>query len=111
MSNVRSEVEGREDEEEPEKKIYDPDEDDKCIAIRESSSKEEESITIGQLFQNTVKRFPNHPALRYKMGKKWNSITFTGYYHLCIKAAKSFLKVRSRVHGTTCICVPHLVFW
>lgn len=101
---------GMEDDEEPKPKLppitnFDADEDD---FIKESNSEEEEPITIGQLFQNAVKKFPKHPALKYKIGKKWKSITFTGYYELCIRAAKSFLKVR--VHGTACMCVPQLVF-
>ena len=50
--------------------------------------------TVGQLFKQTVEKFPMHPALKYKEGGIWKTITYTGYYDLCIKAAKSFLKVR-----------------
>ena len=50
--------------------------------------------TVGQLFKKTVKKFPMHPALKYKEDGTWKTITYTGYYDLCIKAAKSFLKVR-----------------
>lgn len=51
-------------------------------------------ITVGQMFQETVRKFPSHPALRYKEGGEWKSITYEEYYKLSIRAAKSFLKVR-----------------
>ena len=50
--------------------------------------------TVGQIFKETVEKFPMHPALKYKEDETWKTITYTGYYNLCIKAAKSFLKVR-----------------
>ena len=54
-----------------------------------------EPITIGAMFKKTKERFPNHPALAYEVeGKEgWTKITYTEYYDLCVKAAKSFLKV------------------
>ena len=54
-------------------------------------------ITVGQMFQETVRKFPSHPALRYKEEGEWKSITYDGYYKLCIRAAKSFLKVRCTI--------------
>ena len=64
------------------------------VAIGESGINAVEPITVGQLFKKSVKRFSMHPALKYKEDGTWKSITYTGYYNLCIKAAKSFLKVR-----------------
>ena len=64
------------------------------LAIGESGIEAEAPITVGQLFRNAVMRFPKHPALKYKEGGIWKTITYTEYYNLCIKAAKSFLKVR-----------------
>ena len=64
------------------------------LAIGESGVEAEEPITVGQLFKTTVERFPTHPALKYKEDGTWKTITYTGYYELCIRAAKSFLKVR-----------------
>ena len=64
------------------------------LAIGESGIEAEEPITVGQLFKNTVERFPTHPALKYKEDGTWKTITYTGYYEFCIRAAKSFLKVR-----------------
>lgn len=54
-------------------------------------------ITVSQMFQETVRKFPSHPALRYKEEGEWKSITYNGYYELCIRAAKSFLKVRCMI--------------
>ena len=64
------------------------------LAIGESGIEAEEPITVGQLFKDTLEKFPTHPALRYKEDGAWKTITYTGYYDLCVKAAKSFLKVR-----------------
>ena len=64
------------------------------LAIGESGIEAETPITVGQLLQNTVTRFPVHPALKYKEEGIWKTITYTVYYNLCIRAAKSFLKVR-----------------
>ena len=69
--------------------------DDKVdLAIGESGIEAEEPITVGQLFKNAVERFPSQPALKYKEDGIWKAITYTDYYNHCIKAAKSFLKVR-----------------
>jgi len=46
---------------------------------------------------DTKKQFPTNPALKYKEEGEWKSITYTEYYEHCIKAAKSFLKVRVEV--------------
>ena len=64
------------------------------MAIGESGIEAEEPITVGQLFRSTKERFPAHPALKYKEDGEWKAYTYTEYYDHCIKAAKSFLKVR-----------------
>jgi len=58
-------------------------------------------MTVGQLFKNAVEEFPTHDALKYKPNGKWKAITYAEYYNCCIRAAKSFLKVRIHV---SCIC-------
>ena len=52
--------------------------------------------TVGQVFRDTKRRFPEHLALKYKEDgdSEWKAITYTEYYECCIKAAKSFLEVR-----------------
>ena len=64
------------------------------LAMGKSGIEAEEPITVGQLFKSTKERFPDHPALKYKEEREWKSITYTEYYDECIRAAKSFLKVR-----------------
>ena len=64
------------------------------LAIGESGIEAEKPITVGQLMKDAVARFPAHPALKYKEDGIWKTITYTDYYNHCIKAAKSFLKVR-----------------
>ena len=50
--------------------------------------------TVGEVFRDTKRSLPKHPALKYKEDGKWKAITYTEYYEYCIKAAKSFLQVR-----------------
>ena len=63
------------------------------LAMGESGIEADEPITVGQMFQETVSKYPDHPALRYKVDGTWSSITYSEYYKHCIRAAKSFLKV------------------
>ena len=77
--------------------------DDKVdLAIGMLGIKAEAPVTVGEVFKHAVKRFPKHPALKYKEDGIWKTITYTEYYSLCIKAAKSFLKVRV---GAACVWV------
>ena len=77
--------------------------DDKVdLVIGESGIEAEKPITVGQLMKDVVARFPAHPALKYKEDGIWKTITYTGYYGLCIKAAKSFLKVRREAAYLNC---------
>ena len=54
-----------------------------------------EPFTLGAMFKKTKDQFPNQPALAYEVAdtEGWTKVTYTKYYDLCIKAAKSFLKV------------------
>ena len=72
------------------------------LAIGETGIEAEKPVAVGQLFKDAVARFPMHPALKYKDDGTWKTITYTGYYDLCIKAAKSFLKVRVRASYLNC---------
>ena len=63
------------------------------LLIGESGIEAAEPITVGKMFQETVAKYPTHPALRYKEGGEWKTITYSEYYNLSIKAAKAFLKV------------------
>ena len=53
----------------------------------------EAPTTVGKVFKETVSKIPDKPALRYKEGDVWKTITYKEYYNFVIKAGKSFLKV------------------
>ena len=65
------------------------------LAMESSGLGAEEPITVGQMFQDTKTRIPDNPALRYKEDPEgdWVTISYSEYYDLCIRAAKSFIKV------------------
>lgn len=54
----------------------------------------DEPTTMGKVFKATVKRIPDHPALRYKEDGIWKEITYKQYYNLVVQAGKGFLKVK-----------------
>ncbi|XP_055473769.1 long-chain-fatty-acid--CoA ligase ACSBG2-like [Psammomys obesus] len=57
-------------------------------------------MTIPELFQESVERFGAYPALASKNGKKWDTVTFSQYYEVCCKAARSLIKLGlQRFHG------------
>ena len=65
------------------------------LAIGESEVAKSKPITIGQMFRETVRKSPDHAALKFKDVEAgvWKEYTYTQYYNLCVQAAKSFLKV------------------
>ena len=54
-----------------------------------------EPITLGQMFKSTRDKYPDYPALQYKEeeGGKYRPVTYSQYYDICVRVAKSFLKV------------------
>ena len=54
-------------------------------------------VTIGQMFQDTVKMFPKRTALCFKenVDSDWKEISFAKYYSFTTQAARSLLKVYS----------------
>ena len=65
-----------------------------------------EPLAIGHLLQRTKKKFPEYLAMANKNGESWKIVTYSEYYDLCIRAAKSFLKVNHRA----CILCPTFSF-
>ncbi|XP_034354066.1 long-chain-fatty-acid--CoA ligase ACSBG2 [Arvicanthis niloticus] len=60
----------------------------------------ETPMTIPELFQESVERFGAYPALASKNGKKWDTLTFSQYYEVCRKVARSLMKLGlQRFHG------------
>ena len=55
-------------------------------------------VTIGQMFQDTVKIFPKKTALCFKEtgDSDWKEISFAKYYSFTTQAARSLLKVLYR---------------
>ena len=64
------------------------------LAMGVSGIESVEAITVGKLFKNTVGRHGKHPALKYEQNGRWEAISYSEYHSYCIRAAKSFLKVR-----------------
>ena len=64
------------------------------LAMGKGKLQDLEPLTVGQLFKQTVGYLPTRPALKYKVKGEWNTINYTEYYNMVIKAAKSFVKVR-----------------
>ncbi|KYO41834.1 hypothetical protein Y1Q_0008462 [Alligator mississippiensis] len=57
-------------------------------------------ITVHQLFQAAVERHGDRPALAYKRGQTWESLSYRQYQQQCRAAAKGFLK------AMTSACLP-----
>uniref|UniRef100_A0A8B9LDT2 long-chain-fatty-acid--CoA ligase n=1 Tax=Astyanax mexicanus TaxID=7994 RepID=A0A8B9LDT2_ASTMX len=75
---------------------------DKAVKLRmaESGPGSEAPLTIHQMFQDTVNKYGDHPALRWKENGAWTTLTYKQYYQHCRTAAKSFLKLGlERFHG------------
>lgn len=64
------------------------------LLIGESGITAEEPISVGAFFKEAVKNYPDTTALAYKgEDREWVKLTYTQYYDMCVRAAKSFLKV------------------
>lgn len=70
------------------------------LRMGESGLEAETPLTVNQMFTSTVQRFGNYPALGWKDGEQWKTMTYSEYYKSCRTAAKSFLKLGlERYHG------------
>ncbi|KAM9360186.1 long-chain-fatty-acid--CoA ligase ACSBG2-like [Symphorus nematophorus] len=75
---------------------------DKAVKLRMegSGAASDTPITIHQMFQGTVDKYGDHPALVSKKEGQWVTLTWRQYYEQCRAAAKSFLKLGlERYHG------------
>jgi long-chain-fatty-acid--CoA ligase ACSBG len=50
-------------------------------------------VTVGCLFKKTVAQVPDGVALKFKVDNHWTEVSYTEYYNMVVKAAKSFIKV------------------
>ena len=95
----------------PRTKLYSIRPDDPVdICMGDDPITKEDPITIGQLFRNVKAKFGNSPALAYKEEGAYKFVSYNEYYNLCVRTAKSFLKVFyyissfSVIMSCTCIC-------
>ncbi|XP_026858704.2 long-chain-fatty-acid--CoA ligase ACSBG2-like, partial [Electrophorus electricus] len=75
---------------------------DKAVKLRLASSwpGSEPPLTVYQMFQNTVDKFGDFPALKSKKDRAWVTLTYKEYQQECRAAAKGFLKLGlERFHG------------
>jgi long-chain-fatty-acid--CoA ligase ACSBG len=65
----------------------------KEIVLGESGIAAAEPVTVIQLLRSTRDAHPQANALAYKDGDQWKMISYAEYDALCVKVAKSFLKL------------------
>lgn len=63
------------------------------VRLRIDNSCPQTPITVHQMFKESLEKYGSLNALASKKNGKWEKITFSEYYCLSRKAAKSFLKV------------------
>ncbi|NXX88950.1 ACBG1 ligase, partial [Centropus bengalensis] len=63
------------------------------VRLRIDNSCPQTPITVHQMFKESLEKYGSLNALASKKNGKWEKITFSEYYHLSRKAAKSFLKL------------------
>ncbi|XP_069482831.1 long-chain-fatty-acid--CoA ligase ACSBG2-like isoform X2 [Ambystoma mexicanum] len=63
------------------------------LRMEERGPASEPPVTTLQMFQDTVQRFGNLPALAVKRDGQWQTTTYLQYHQQCRAAAKSFLKL------------------
>lgn len=63
------------------------------VRLRIDNSCPQTPITVHQMFKDSLEKYGSLNALASKKDGKWEKITFSEYYCLSRKAAKSFLKV------------------
>lgn len=68
---------------------------DQAVKLRMEGSGQasDTPLTVHQVFQETVEKYGEHPALVSKEAGQWVTLTWRQYYEQCRAAAKSFLKV------------------
>jgi long-chain-fatty-acid--CoA ligase ACSBG len=88
----------------------------KCVEINMSSSDDIATIapiTIIELFDSVVKKFPEHPALKHKnhITKDWETYTYLEYKERVEKMAKVFIRLGLERHGTVAILAFNCIEW
>ncbi|XP_062998686.1 long-chain-fatty-acid--CoA ligase ACSBG1 [Elgaria multicarinata webbii] len=63
------------------------------VKLRMDSTCSQTPITVHQMFQESLEKYASLYAMASRKDGKWEKITFSEYYSLSRKAAKSFLKL------------------
>ncbi|KAM3828530.1 long-chain-fatty-acid--CoA ligase ACSBG1 [Vipera latastei] len=63
------------------------------VKLRRDPTCSQAPMTVHQMFLESLEKYKSLNALASKKEGKWEKITFSEYYHLSRKAAKSFLKL------------------
>lgn len=67
------------------------------VKLRIDPSCSQTPLTVHQMFKESMEKYGPLNALVSRKNGKWEKITFSEYYSLSRKAAKSFLKVRVNI--------------
>jgi long-chain-fatty-acid--CoA ligase ACSBG len=72
-----------------------------------------EPMTIPQMFEKIVKKYPEHPALKQKhaITKDWETINYKSYKERVDKMAKVFIRLGLERQGTVGILAFNSVEW
>lgn len=72
-----------------------------------------EPITICDMFDQIVKKYPDHPALKQKntITKDWEIVTYKNYQERVEKMAKVFIKLGLERFGTVAILGFNSIEW
>ncbi|XP_063170458.1 long-chain-fatty-acid--CoA ligase ACSBG1 isoform X2 [Candoia aspera] len=63
------------------------------VKLRRDPTCSQMPVTVHQMFQESLEKYKSLNALASRKDGKWEKITFSEYYNLSRKAAKSFLKL------------------
>uniref|UniRef100_A0A6J0SZL2 Long-chain-fatty-acid--CoA ligase ACSBG1 n=1 Tax=Pogona vitticeps TaxID=103695 RepID=A0A6J0SZL2_9SAUR len=66
---------------------------DGLVKLRMDATCPQTPMTVHQMFQESLEKYGSLHAMASRKEGKWEKITFSEYYALCRKAAKSFLKL------------------
>ena len=75
------------------------------LRLGESGAASEKPRTIMELFQATLERHENQPALAVKRVGEWLFWTYEDYYRDCFTAAKGFIEVCRNMEAATCLLI------
>ncbi|KAK7604694.1 hypothetical protein V9T40_005880 [Parthenolecanium corni] len=82
-----------------------------AVKLRDSYGANIEPLTIPAALKETVEKCPDNPALRYRLGREWETITYREYYCMIRMAAKGFIKLELERFHSVCILGTNSPEW